>query len=133
MTSGTAEIFYVDDSPDDLFLANYQMREGRFSFALKTFSTGIAAIMDMERRAARGKALPLMLVADYYMPIADGPELFRLIRANRQLAGVLLASCSGGDDPHDRQAAEEAGADFILAKPLDLALCQELISHHEIA
>ncbi|UVC09781.1 response regulator [Rhizobium sp. TH2] len=133
MTSGTAEIFYVDDSPDDLFLANYQMREGGFSFALKTFSTGIAAIMDMERRAARGEALPLMLVADYYMPITDGPELFRLIRANRQLASVLLASCSGGDDPHDRKAAEEAGADFILGKPLDLALCQQLISRREIA
>jgi hypothetical protein len=60
MTSGNAEIFYVDDSPDDLFLANYQMREGRFSFALKTFGTGIAAIMDMERRAARGEPLPGM-------------------------------------------------------------------------
>jgi CheY-like chemotaxis protein len=133
MTSVSTEIFYVDDSPDDLFLANYQMRDGEFSFVLKTFSTGIAAIMDMERRAARGETLPLMLVADYYMPITDGPELFRLIRANRQLAGVLLASCSGGDDPRDRQAAQEAGADFILGKPLDLAVCQELISRREMA
>ncbi|MDB5524119.1 MAG: putative two-component response regulator protein [Rhizobium sp.] len=133
MTSGTAEIFYVDDSPDDLFLANYQMRAGGFAFALKTFSTGIAAIMDMERRVARGEALPGLLIADYYMPLIDGPELFRLIRANHHLAGVPLASCSGGDDPHDRKAAAEAGADFILDKPLDLALCQELLTRRRTA
>ena len=133
MTSVTAEIFYVDDSPDDLFLANYQMRGGGLSVALKTFSTGIAAIMDMERRAARGEALPSLLVADYYMPITDGPELLRLVRANDQFAGVLLASCSGGEDPRDRRAAEEAGADFILGKPLDLALCQELITRRRTA
>lgn len=133
MTSGAAEIFYVDDSPDDLFLANYQMRAGGFVFALKTFSTGIAAIMDMERRAARGEALPSLLVADYYMPITDGPELFRLVRANHQFADVMLASCSGGDDPGDRKAAEEAGADFVLGKPLDLALCQEIVARRQTA
>lgn len=133
MTSGPTEIFYVDDSPDDLFLANYRMREGGFSFALKTFGTGIAAIMDMERRVARGETLPSLLVADYYMPLIDGPELFRLIRANHQLAGVALASCSGGDDPHDRSVAKEAGADFILDKPIDLALCQELITRRRTA
>lgn len=133
MTSGPAEIFYVDDSPDDLFLANHRMRAGGVSFALKTFSTGIAAIMDMERRVARGETLPGMLIADYYMPLIDGPELFRLIRANDRLASVALASCSGGDDPHDRRAAEEAGADFILDKPLDLALCQELLTRGRTA
>ena len=67
----------------------------------------------------------------------DGPmkreRRFWAIPLSMLAAAMLLASCSGGDDPHDRQAAEEAGADFILGKPLDLALCQELISHHEIA
>jgi CheY-like chemotaxis protein len=133
MISSPAEIFYVDDSPDDLFLANYQMRDGGLSVALKTFGTGIAALMDMERRAARGEALPSLLVADYYMPITDGPELFRLVRANPRFADVVLACCSGGDDPLDRKVAEEAGADFILAKPLDLALCQEIISRRQTA
>jgi CheY-like chemotaxis protein len=133
MTSSPAEIFYVDDSPDDLFLANYQMRAGGFVFALKTFNTGIAAIMDMERRVARGEALPRLLVADYYMPITDGPELFRLIRANHQFVDVMLASCSGGDDSRDRKVAEEAGADFVLDKPLDLALCQEIIARRQTA
>ena len=133
MTSGPDEIFYVDDSPDDLFLANFQMRGGAYSFSLKTFNTGIAAILNMERRAARGELLPRMLVADHYMPITDGPEVFRLVRADHRFAGVLLASCSGGDDPNDRRAAEEAGADFILGKPLNLALCQDLIAPRRTA
>lgn len=131
MTSAANEVFYVDDSPDDLLLVDYQMRQGSYDIVLKTFSTGIAAIIDMERRVAGGEPLPGLLVADHYMPITDGPELFRLIRANRQLDGVLLASCSGGDDPNDRQAAKDAGAEFFLEKPLDLALCQEILGRSD--
>ena len=127
MTAIANEIFYVDDSPDDIFLANYQMRDAQFGFTLKTFSTGIAAILDMERRVARGEALPRILVADFYMPITDGPELLRLITANEPLKSVVLCICSGSDDPRDREIAKDAGASMFLLKPLDLAFCQSLM------
>jgi CheY-like chemotaxis protein len=128
MTSAANEIFYVDDSPDDLLLVNYQMRSGSFDIVLKTFSTGIAVMMDMERRLARAERLPALVVADFYMPVVDGPELFRLIRANGRFDTVRLASCSGGDDPNDKQSARQAGAEFFLDKPLNLALCQEILA-----
>ena len=128
MTSTPYEIFYVDDSPDDLLLVDSQLRGGAHNISLRTFSTGIAAIMDMERRVARGEPLPALLVADFYMPITDGPELFRLIRANSRFDAVRLASCSGGDDPHERQLAMDAGAEFFLEKPLDLVICQKILS-----
>lgn len=130
MTTVANEIFYVDDSPDDLFLVGHQFNNGTFDIVLKTFSTGIAAIMDLERRVARGEPLPALLVADFYMPITDGPELFRLIRANAKLNGLKLASCSGGDDPSDRRTAEDAGAEYFFEKPLDLAICQEMLANN---
>jgi CheY-like chemotaxis protein len=128
MTELVDEILYVDDSPDDRLFAEHCFRRGNYAFDLKMFSTGFAAILDMERRVARGERLPRLLIVDHYMPVMDGPELLRLVRANASLADVLLAVCSGGDDPTDLQMALDAGAQTVLTKPLDLDLCREIIA-----
>lgn len=128
MSDVADEVFYVDDSPDDRLFADHSYRKGEYPFELRMFSSGFAAILDMERRAARGDRLPRLLIADHYMPVMDGPELLRLVRANDGLSGVMLAICSGGDDPADHRTASDAGAEMILAKPLDLDLCREILA-----
>jgi CheY-like chemotaxis protein len=128
MTEFVDEILYVDDSPDDRLYAEHRFQRGKYSFQLKMFSTGFAAILDMERRVARGENLPRLLIVDHYMPVMDGPELLRLVRANASFADILLAVCSGGDDPTDLQTAKDAGARIVLAKPLDLDLCRDILT-----
>lgn len=128
MSKFVDEILYVDDSPDDRLFAEHRFQRGKYAFQLKTFSTGFAAILDIERRVARGENLPRLLIVDHYMPIMDGPELLRLIRANASFTDILLAVCSGGDDPADVQAAKDAGAQIVLAKPLDLDLCSDILA-----
>jgi CheY-like chemotaxis protein len=128
MSEFVDEILYVDDSPDDRLFAEHRFRRGSYSFQLKMFNTGFAAILDMERRLARGESLPRLLVVDHYMPVMDGPELLRLVRANAGFADILLAVCSGGDDPADLRTAKDAGAQIVLAKPLDLNLCGDILA-----
>lgn len=127
MTDLVDEVFYVDDSPDDRLFAVHCHKKGSYRFLLTAFGTGFAAMLDMERRAARGERLPKLLVIDHYMPVMDGPELFRLVRADRRFSGIVLALCSGGDDPTDLQTARDAGAQLVLQKPLDLDLCQDIL------
>ena len=127
MTENVDEVFYVDDSPDDRLFANYSFDKGGYPFLLRTFSTGFAAMLDMERRVARREKLPRLLVVDHYMPIMDGPEMLRLVRRNAALENVILAVCSGGDDPLDRQTATDAGAQVMLSKPLDLDICAAIL------
>lgn len=129
MTDIVDEVFYVDDSPDDRLFANHCHQRGNYQFQLKTFSTGFAAILDMERRIARGEKLPRLLIVDHYMPVMDGPEMLRLVRDNPRLAEVMLVVCSGGDDPVDLLAAKDAGAQVILTKPLDLDVCREILAN----
>jgi CheY-like chemotaxis protein len=121
------EIFYVDDSPDDRMFAMHCHQKGGYRFLLTPFSTGFAAILDMERRAARSERLPRLLVVDHYMPVMDGPEMLRLVRADLRFSEVVLAVCSGGDDPLDLQTARDAGAEIVLQKPLDLDLCGDIL------
>ena len=127
MTETVDDVFYVDDSPDDRLFAMHCHKKGDYSFQLTAFSTGFAAMLDLERRAARGERLPRLLVVDHYMPVMDGPELFRLVRADPRFSEILLALCSGGDDPSDLQTAREAGAQIVLPKPLDLDACREIL------
>ena len=127
MTELVDEIFYVDDSPDDRLFAEHRFQRGDYPFQLKIFSTGFAAILDMERRIARNERLPRLLIVDHYMPVMDGPELLRLVHGHAGFADVMLAVCSGGDDPADLQAAKDAGAQMALAKPLNLDVCRAIL------
>jgi len=127
MTEFVDDVFYVDDSPDDRLFAMHCHGKGGYSFQLTAFSTGFAAMLDMERRAARGERLPRLLVVDHYMPVMDGPELFRLVCADPRFSKILLALCSGGDDPVDLQTARDAGAQIVLPKPLDLDICRAIL------
>lgn len=127
MSEFVDDVFYVDDSPDDRLFAAHCHQKGGYPFQLRMFATGFAAILDVERRLARGERLPRLIIVDQYMPVMDGPELLRLIRANPRLDEVMLALCSGGDDPTDLQAARDAGAQVTLQKPLDLDLCREFL------
>jgi len=127
MADTTEEIFYVDDSPDDRFFAEYSASKCMPPIQLKTYATGFAAILDMERRLARGEALPSALIADHYMPIMDGPELLRQILERDGMGTVRLVICSGGDDPVDIETALAAGARVVLPKPIDFDAFRELL------
>lgn len=128
MAATRNEVFYIDDSGDDRFFVEHNFTRGEYTYVLKVFETGIAAIMDLDRRVARGEKLPDLVVADYYMPVMDGPEFLRSLRANDAFQSIKLAICSGGDDPADLETAKAAGAEFVLAKPLDLRACEALLS-----
>jgi CheY-like chemotaxis protein len=133
MADTTEEIFYVDDSPDDRFFAEYSASKCAPPIQLKTYATGFSAILDMERRMARGEALPIALIADHYMPIMDGPELLEHIRGRDGMRSVQLLICSGGDDPVDVETAKAAGALAVLPKPLDFGAVLDLIGRKPLS
>lgn len=121
-------LFYVDDSRDDLFYLDYIRKKQQLDVDLFCFSTAETALEALERRVAEGKEPPDLLVADLYMPLDSGAGLISRLRGDARFAGMRLCICSGSDATEDRERAIEAGADFFLEKPLDLA---SMILNHE--
>lgn len=66
-----------------------------------------------------------LLLCDLLLPIVDGIEVIRRVRAVTRLAGVKILALSSSSDLADE--ALSAGADRFLEKPVPLATLMETI------
>src|SRR5262249_21300709 len=65
MDGCTFEIFYVDDSRDDLFYLEYVRKKENVPVALACYPDAEAAYAALETRLSEGEPLPSVLVADF--------------------------------------------------------------------
>ncbi|HTP63417.1 MAG TPA: response regulator [Burkholderiales bacterium] len=78
----------------------------------------VAAAADgVEMRAAIAVAAPDLVLLDLNLPGEDGLALTRWLRANRNVAIIMV---TGAGEVVDRVVGLEVGADDYLAKPFDL-------------
>src|SRR5579862_8664225 len=107
----TARVLVVDD-----LVANIKLLEARLAaeyFEVLTAMSGPAAI-DM---CARGQCDIVLL--DVLMPGMDGFEVCRKLKQNPRTAHIPVVMITALDQPSDRVAGLEAGADDFLTKPVD--------------
>jgi PAS domain S-box-containing protein len=71
---------------------------------------------------------PDVAVLDIGLPVMDGYELARRIRADTALRGVRLLAVTGYGQAKDRADAAQAGFDAHLVKPVDLASLDAALS-----
>jgi CheY-like chemotaxis protein len=100
----------VDDDPDVrevlsllLEIDGYQVRQA---------GDGIQALEAIDEH------MPMCVLLDLQMPGMDGIELARRLR-EREGANIVLISVTGWMDMGRHDAAERAGVDYILTKPVD--------------
>lgn len=71
---------------------------------------------------------PDMVLMDIKMPIMDGLEATRLIRAEMPDLPIIALTANAFDN--DRQQALDAGCNDFISKPVNAALCLELIAKY---
>lgn len=100
-----ARVLVVDDEPDQRFLTRRILK--RAGYEVAEAEDGSVALRVMR------ESPPEVLVTDMTMPVMNGAELIRRVRAEPAMAHIPILAVSG-----DPQLA--GGADAILAKPFDL-------------
>jgi CheY-like chemotaxis protein len=70
--------------------------------------------------AIAAEFLPEVVLLDIGLPGMDGYEVARTLRAMPAMAGAFLIAMTGYASPEDQLAAEQAGFDEHLVKPVDL-------------
>lgn len=69
----------------------------------------------------RAEAIDVMIL-DWNMPIMDGLECMRILRADVGIAQPKIIFCTTENEFHKIQTAMEAGADEYVMKPFDDAI-----------
>jgi DNA-binding response OmpR family regulator len=104
-------LLIVDDEPSiRLILAHYFAAE--FEVVLK--SNGMEAMEWLEQNNS-----PDAIVADYDMPVMDGPDFIKQIRASSLHRDVSLIILSGKDNTSSKIQCLKLGADDYLVKPFN--------------
>ena len=113
-------ILVADDNADALqTLATVLELGGHEVFSA---SNGSLAFESAERH------LPEVALLDIGMPLLDGYEVARRIRAQAWGRRITLVALTGWGQDSDRRRSQEAGFDSHLVKPLDLAKLTQLLS-----
>jgi len=113
-------ILVADDNADALqTLATVLELGGHEVFSA---SNGSLALESAERH------LPEVALLDIGMPLLDGYEVARRIRAQAWGRRITLVALTGWGQDSDRRRSQEAGFDSHLVKPLDLAKLTQLLS-----
>jgi CheY-like chemotaxis protein len=110
-------ILIVDDNSDSArSMAILQARRGHVT---RTAFTGPDAVI------AAAEFLPEVVLLDIGLPGMDGYEVARHLRTMPGLAGVFLIAMTGYASPEDLLAAQLAGFDEHLVKPVDLDVLRD--------
>jgi CheY-like chemotaxis protein len=99
-------VLIVDDEID--ITSTFSMLFEVHGFSVRTASNGIEAL------AALAESLPDLIVSDCMMPLMDGLELCRRVRADAAMDHIPIILMSGAPDRHDLTSVVY---DAFLKKP----------------
>ncbi len=105
-----ATILVVEDDPTSLSLLTYLFSKA--GYQVHTAADGPAGLEAAERLR------PDLVVMDVQMPVMDGFELARRVRADDALAGTALVAVTAVAMVGDREKILRAGFDAYITKPI---------------
>ena len=114
----TKWIIVVDDDTANLKMAGHILSKNNMRVtALKSGSAFLEYVNE--------NGMPDLVLLDIKMPVMDGLEATRQIRANGHTLPIVALTANAFDS--DRSLAEEAGCNDFLAKPVSSEACLKAI------
>jgi len=105
-----AKILLVDDEPDILEILEYNLRKEGYKVA--TADNG-------EEGLKRAKEFrPNLIILDIMMPIMDGVEVCRQLRADKEFDNTTITFLTAREEDYSQIAALDTGGDDYITKPI---------------
>lgn len=111
-------ILVVEDSPTQAMNVRLMLEEA--GYQVETAENGQEGL---EKALSN---LPDLVVADIVMPVMDGYEMTRRLKADRRTANIPVLMLTTKDQPLDIIRGLEVGADQFISKPFDNSLVQRV-------
>ena len=110
MNVSPAKILLVDDEPDILEILEFNLRKEGFEVA--TAGNG------EEGLALARKFGPDLIVLDIMMPVMDGVEVCRQLRADPRFDNTVITFLTAREEDYSQIAALDTGGDDYITKPI---------------
>ncbi|WP_034853003.1 response regulator [Inquilinus limosus] len=108
-----ATILYVEDNEDNIYMLSTRLK--RRGFDVVTARDGAEGV------EAAGRERPDLILMDLSLPVIDGWEATRRIKADAGTGGIPVIALSAHAMAGDREKALAAGCDDYDTKPVDMA------------
>ncbi|HEY7365089.1 MAG TPA: response regulator [Methylomirabilota bacterium] len=113
------KILYVEDNDDNVFMLRGRLRRAGFDVVVAT---------DGEQGVAMAAAeAPALILMDLSLPVLDGWEATRRLKARPDTAAIPVIALSAHAMAGDRERAIAAGCDDYDTKPIDFPRLLEKI------
>jgi PAS domain S-box-containing protein/putative nucleotidyltransferase with HDIG domain len=109
--NGSTEILIVEDSPTQAARLEHILRQAGYKVT--------AASNGKEALAGIGRRKPTLVISDILMPVMDGYELCKRLKADASLSAIPVILLTSLTDPTDVVRGLECGADYFITKPYD--------------
>jgi CheY-like chemotaxis protein len=109
---GRGKILYIEDNEDNFVLVKTWLEVRNFEV--------VAAADGEQGVAAAKKELPTLILMDMAMPVLDGWEATKLLKADPTTRHIPIIGVSAHAMLGDREKAIQAGCDDYLPKPVKL-------------
>lgn len=106
------KVLYVEDNDDNVYVVKNRLTRAGFTVLIATDGEQGVAMADTER--------PQLILMDLSLPVLDGWEAVRRIKAAPQSRHIPVIALTAHAMPGDREKAMAAGCDDFETKPVDL-------------
>jgi CheY-like chemotaxis protein len=113
------KILYVDDNDDNVYVMRSRLTRAGFSVVVAT--DGAQGV------AMAAKELPDLILMDLSLPVLDGWEATRRIKAAPETRHIPVIAVTAHAMTGDREKAMSAGCDDFETKPIELPRLLEKI------
>jgi CheY-like chemotaxis protein len=122
MNTEVLTILMAEDDDGHAYLVEQNLRDAGLANPIIRLSDGQEALDYIHRRgrhAGRPCDGPLLLLLDINMPMVDGVEVLRQLKADPATAQLPVIVLTTTDDPREVQRCYDLGANCYVTKPVD--------------
>jgi len=123
MTLSLKNILLIDDDINDVTLMKTALKEAHFSNKIIVAEDGEVGLDLLYRRGKFSNytgELPIFILLDIKMPMMDGIEVLKIIRADRSFDKIPVVMMTSSRDVGDLEECYRHGANSFVVKPVNI-------------
>ena len=122
MSDTTVEILLVEDNPNDELLALHAFKRHKIANNIHVARDGAEALEFIFCTGAYASRLPenpRMILLDKKLPLVDGMEVLRQIRADPRTKTIPVVMLTSSSEERDLIESYQLGVNSYIVKPVD--------------